>query len=57
MEVAALLDKWVDIWILVRQLTVSSCMEKIVFSLNMSKKLVRYPGGNMLKRLCDGSGL
>ena len=57
MGVAALLDNWVDIWILVRQLTMSSCTEKIVFSLNMSKKLVRYPSGNTLKRLCDGSGV
>lgn len=52
MGVAPLLDNYVDIWILVRQLTMSHCMEKTVFSLNMSKKLVRYRGEDMLKRLC-----
>ena len=52
MGMAPLLDNYVDIWILVRQLTMSRCMEKIVFNLNMSKKLVRYRGEDMLKRLC-----
>lgn len=56
MGVAALLDNWVGYLILVRQLTVQCCMEKIVFSLNMSKKLVRYPSGNTLKGY-DGSGV